>query len=263
MHVSDAPETLAQEFARLVSEYTDSLAPPSTQSEAWNLIADFAVSNSDEIKAALLSALAPVEPEPVAVKPLGWEDFRADGVGHIADTVTGRYVIEMDSLAATSWQLRFVTMKWEDKEEIILVTGHLSEEAAQSAAQAHFDASIRSALASPAPSPEGGLYGEYTPTSVGCSTATPAPSPSEDDLIAALKSDKRSLAYTVANIRQGQSSTPRCEEPGEADIEIAMKWVGWTIDAIALRTERARTSTGDASPLGGGNGDQPSKEEPS
>lgn len=44
----------------------------------------------------------------------------------------------------------------------------------------------------------------------------------------------RALAVTVANIRQGRSSTPRCEPPGEADIKIAEQAVKDVLRAIDL-----------------------------
>lgn len=45
--------TLAQELARLVGEYQDDDAGDATKEEAWNMIADFAVENSQAIAAAL------------------------------------------------------------------------------------------------------------------------------------------------------------------------------------------------------------------
>jgi hypothetical protein len=53
----------------------------------------------------------------------------------------------------------------------------------------------------------------------------------------ALVERARKLASTVANIRQGQSSTPRCEPPSEYDIEIAQEWTEYVL--AALRTTEA------------------------
>ena len=44
--------------------------------------------------------------------------------------------------------------------------------------------------------------------------------------------DKRALAVTVANIRQGRGSTPRCEPPGEYAIELAQEAVSDVLYAI-------------------------------
>jgi|GEM_PF-4289079 len=47
-------ETLAGEFSRLVSEYGD--GERQNSDEAWNLIADFAVANSEAIRRALTAS---------------------------------------------------------------------------------------------------------------------------------------------------------------------------------------------------------------
>lgn len=52
-------EPLAAEFDRLVREYREPY-PESTQQEAWNLIADFAIENADTISRAL-STITPAE----------------------------------------------------------------------------------------------------------------------------------------------------------------------------------------------------------
>lgn len=45
------------------------------------------------------------------------------------------------------------------------------------------------------------------------------------------------LAHDVANSRQGQSLTPRCEAPSAADVGIANGWVRLVLAAIAYRTK--------------------------
>jgi uncharacterized small protein (DUF1192 family) len=59
----------------------------------------------------------------------------------------------------------------------------------------------------------------------------------------ALKPTERDLAVTVANIRQGESATPRCEPPGEADIDIATAWVARVLKAQALYAARNTRAT--------------------
>lgn len=44
----------------------------------------------------------------------------------------------------------------------------------------------------------------------------------------------RHLASTVANIRQGESSTPRCEPPGEFEVNLAREWVERVLKALAM-----------------------------
>jgi hypothetical protein len=43
-------------------------------------------------------------------------------------------------------------------------------------------------------------------------------------------------AVTLANIRQGQSSTPRCEPPGEADIASAANMIRMVLRAALILT---------------------------
>lgn len=50
--------------------------------------------------------------------------------------------------------------------------------------------------------------------------------------------DAGRLARLVAEIRQGKSSTPRCEPPGEADVDIARFWVDCVLEAQALDKHR-------------------------
>lgn len=53
-------ETLAQEFSRLVEKYSTAGSERSEKEEAWNLIADFAVSHSFKICVALERTFSPV-----------------------------------------------------------------------------------------------------------------------------------------------------------------------------------------------------------
>jgi hypothetical protein len=68
----------------------------------------------------------------------------------------------------------------------------------------------------------------------------------------ALKPTERDLAVTVANIRQGESATPRCEPPGEADIDIATAWVARVLKAQALYAARNTRTTPAPDPDIGG-----------
>jgi hypothetical protein len=83
------------------------------------------------------------------VKALEWDDCsEEDGVGHVADTIIGRYIIEVDTLRATTWHLRLITLKFENEVHIDLAGG-VDLDFAKAAAQAHFDSRILSALELP------------------------------------------------------------------------------------------------------------------
>lgn len=63
----------------------------------------------------------------------------------------------------------------------------------------------------------------------------PAPVPDEDVERMREALEPNALAHIVANIRQGESSTPRCEPPGVAEVDIAQGWVVRVLRAIELR----------------------------
>lgn len=167
-------ETLVEEFARLVREYKQDDGPGGV--EAWNLIADFAVDNADAIEAALSAAepvgeiagqqgrywmraegrwsnwfditfntwlpeqgvrevrntyAAPPAPS-VVVKALEWKDVRGDG-SFAASTVFGLLYIA----SGKAWGFRNYPDQYP-------VEGGVAE--AKAAAQADYEARIRSAL---------------------------------------------------------------------------------------------------------------------
>lgn len=122
-------ETLVEEFSRLVREYKQDDGPGGI--EAWNLIADFAVDNADAIEAALSAA----EPQPapsVAVKALEWSD--EDNGDFIAQSIVGWYHIGLPHL---TWNL--MTPNGD-------VQSFNTLKEAKAAAQADYEARIRSAL---------------------------------------------------------------------------------------------------------------------
>lgn len=78
------------------------------------------------------------------VKALEWED--CDDLGLCADTIIGRYWMEPDDLQSTSWQLRLITIKSEEEEQLILARGQVSAAATQAFAQADIEKRINSVL---------------------------------------------------------------------------------------------------------------------
>lgn len=81
--MSNTPETLADEFVRLVREYREDPDSP-TGAEAWNLIADFAVANATPISAALQS-VADTPSAPYAQLQVTNPSTIAQFVGALAD----------------------------------------------------------------------------------------------------------------------------------------------------------------------------------
>lgn len=62
----------------------------------------------------------------------------------------------------------------------------------------------------------------------------------EADRVSVPSEPTRQWAVMLAEIRQGQSSTPRCEPPGEADIQAAARMIGMVLRAAeALTQERS------------------------
>jgi hypothetical protein len=99
-----------------------------------------------KIDAALAALDAETE---VKVRELEWDDCsEEDGVGHVADTIVGRYLIEQDTTSATTWQLRFITLRFENEVHIDLAGG-VPIDFAKAAAQADYERRIRSALVPP------------------------------------------------------------------------------------------------------------------
>lgn len=178
------------------------------------LDADGTFESLDELLAAY-NALAATTSEPVAVKALEWlEPSKKTNGCWTADSPFGTYSVVNEGgwwaiLEDAPWGKGF---EWlgSDMSKDTLHT-------AQSAAEADYERRIRSALTTP-------------------------PAAALDVAIEAL--GVRSISVMTANIRQGQSSTPRCESPGEADIEIAQGWVVYVLDAIkTLATLKATRET--------------------
>lgn len=82
----------------------------------------------------------------VVVKGLEWEDCTDGDMGHLADTIVGRYVIEQDRLARKSFQLRLETVRYGSEENLTLCEGLRSLGEAKAAAQADYERRILSAI---------------------------------------------------------------------------------------------------------------------
>lgn len=206
--------------------------------------------------------------EPVAVKALEWRQLTPDA--WIARTEMGNYRIYL--YGESDWCSFLESGPATSKAS----TGSLV--AAKTAAQADYEARIRSALVAapssaseqverPAPwandeekangwtlSPkfldklnrEIAQVTSYDTTIevveyaylAGREAALSAP-PALDAGTVETPISERRLAVAVAEIRQGERSSPLCEPPGEADIDIALGWVRRIEKArTALRTEK-------------------------
>lgn len=130
-------ETLVEEFSRLVREYKQDDGPGGI--EAWNLIADFAVDNAEAIEAALSAA----EPQPapsVAVKALEWKQ-RGEHLDTFDASVFGLNYVVTQTVENGDWHF------WLERGvKALTQTKHSSAEKAKAAAQADYEARIRSAL---------------------------------------------------------------------------------------------------------------------
>jgi hypothetical protein len=119
--------------------------PPSNVDPFWQGVAAAKVAIMQAIRARAMLAAAPASPSVDAprVKELEWED------DDIADTLCGRYVIQEDGAAATSLQLVLIAQDQADLFHNTLREGLLTVDEAKAAAQADYEARIRSAIAAP------------------------------------------------------------------------------------------------------------------
>lgn len=162
----------------------------------------FGITGEPQIMILAKDALRTIPAVQVAVKPLEWED--RDGVSYLqANCVFGQYQVSWLS-EFECWQL--YTPKsdsaWRD-----CFTRHSHKEAAKAAAQADYDARIRSAL-------------------------TAQPSPGVAELVALLAEARTDLsAYVDAACPKHQRSFfPVVQEKWERDMELC-----WQIDAALAR----------------------------